>query len=146
MAFKKLFLWRNLKKKSKLITDANIILDKLQYKSRYYDARPFRDLVLLKLQFNEYLEEISFPVQVQRKRMPILTYGRNDFLNFYAFLNKNILKFLWKIMKSGKEFKDRVTIVTKERNETGQVEGISLNHVIRGFKIHDWIISDLQTC
>ena len=64
---------------SKLITDANIILDKLQYKSRYYDARPFRDQVLLKLQFNEYLEEISFPVEVQRKRMPILTYGRNDF-------------------------------------------------------------------
>ena len=85
---------KEFEKKSKLITDANIILDKLQYKSRYYDARPFRDLVLLKLQFNEYLEEISFPVQVQRKRMPILNYGRNDFLNFYAFLNKNILKFL----------------------------------------------------
>ena len=70
---------------SKLITDANIILDKLQYKSRYYDARPFRDQVLLKLQFNEYLEEISFPVEVQRKRMPILTYGRNDFSIFYTF-------------------------------------------------------------
>ena len=96
MAFKKLFLWRNLKKKSKLITDANIILDKLQYKSRYYDARPFRDLVLLKLQFNEYLEEISFPVQVQRKRMPILTYGRNDFSNFHAFLNKKYVEILIK--------------------------------------------------
>ena len=73
--------------KNKLITDANIILDKLQYKSRYYDARPFRDMVLLKLQFNEYLEEIAFPVQVQRKRMPILTYGRNDFRISELFLN-----------------------------------------------------------
>ena len=62
-------------------------MDKLLYKSRYYDARPFRDLVLLKLQFNEYVEEISFPVQVERKRMPILTYARNDFLeNFYFLL------------------------------------------------------------
>ena len=74
-----IFLPKSKISNSKLITDANIILDKLQYKSRYYDARPFRDQVLLKLQFNEYLEEISFPVQIQRKRMPILTYGRNDF-------------------------------------------------------------------
>ena len=73
------FLPKSKNSNSKLITDANIILDKLQYKSRYYDARPFRDQVILKLQLNAYLEEISFPVEVQRKRMPILTYGRNDF-------------------------------------------------------------------
>ena len=46
-------------------------------------------------------------------------------------------------MKSGKEFKDRVTIVTKERNETVQVEGIFLKSRVREglkFIIELWVI------
>ena len=77
------------------------------------------DIIIFELKVGDYKEEIQFPIQIERKRVPVLNFRNGDnFEDMVTIVTKTFLRYgcLYNLLKSIKSFYPKVRVIVADDN------------------------------
>ena len=99
----------------------------------YYDARPFTDVINFQMIMDDdHMEEVSFPITIQRRKMPVLTYRESDtFSDMVTIVTKTFMRYncLDNLLSSLDQFYPNVRVIIADDTPDDLYQSINITQV-----------------
>ena len=108
-------------------------LVKILKRPLFYDARPFTDVINFQMIIDDaHMEEVSFPITIQRRKMPVLTYREGDtFSDMVTIVTKTFMRYncLDNLLSSLDQFYPNVRVIIADDTPDALYQSINITQV-----------------